>query len=155
MFFICRIELCYEWLAELKLDSNKLENLPSVLSKCSRLQYLSAQNNSLCELPQEFSHLKALREINLGYNRFVFHFSVYHKSGQSIQTFLETISRFDAFPSCLYELPALEIVGLASNKLSVLEPENLQKLRRLAVLDVRNNNIGIMPPEIGLLNQLK
>jgi Leucine-rich repeat (LRR) protein len=44
---------------------------------------------------------------------------------------------------------------MASNKIVVLEHVKLEKMKRLAVLDVSNNNIAQMPPEIGLLTQLK
>jgi len=63
--------------------------------------------------------------------------------------------RFTSVPDCLYEIPALEILSLASNKLVALDHVRLEKMKRLSVFDVSNNNIVQMPPEIGLLTQLR
>lgn len=63
------MELLCEFLTELKLDFNRLTTLPPSLGRCSRLQYLSFQNNQIDLLPEELSGLKNLREINMGYNK--------------------------------------------------------------------------------------
>lgn len=66
-----RIDLLFDNLVELKVDFNRLTSLPPCLGRCSRLQYLSFQNNQIGTLPDEFEGLKNLREINMGYNKFV------------------------------------------------------------------------------------
>ena len=63
--------------------------------------------------------------------------------------------RFTEIPPCLYELPVLEIVIAPDNKIADIQMEGLEKLRRLAVLDLRNNDIRHAPPELGLLTQLR
>lgn len=44
---------------------------------------------------------------------------------------------------------------LITNKIETIDLEGLGKLPMLAVLDLRNNNIGHVPPELGLLTQLR
>ncbi|CAG7816881.1 unnamed protein product [Allacma fusca] len=120
-----------EFINELKLDGNKLTALPTCIGRFSRLQFLSFQGNQIVELPVEFGKLQNLREINLSYNR--------------IQT----------FPTCLYEMKRLEIVFAADNKMTTLDVANLLEMKNLTVLDVRNNNISQLPPELGTMTQLK
>lgn len=44
---------------------------------------------------------------------------------------------------------------VVNNKVEKIDLEGLNKLPMLAVLDLRNNNIAQVPPELGLLTQLK
>ncbi|CAL8130660.1 unnamed protein product [Orchesella dallaii] len=125
------MEMLCEFLTELKIDFNRLTSLPPCLGRCRRLQYLSFQNNQIASLPDEFADLNKLREINFGYNKFT------------------------SIPECLYTLRCLEIIIAISNKIDTINLEGLNKLPMLAVLDLSNNNIAQVPPELGLLTQLK
>jgi len=62
---------------------------------------------------------------------------------------------FTSIPECLYSLRCLEIIIAISNKVDAVNLEGLNKLPMLAVLDLSNNNIAQVPPELGLLTQLK
>lgn len=63
--------------------------------------------------------------------------------------------RFEELPACLYELPLVEIIIAANNKINCVDVKGLEKLTMLAVLDLRNNSISHIPPELGLLTQLR
>ncbi len=63
--------------------------------------------------------------------------------------------RFQSIPECIYDLPALEIIIGTNNKVNLIEADKLNRLSRLAVLDLSNNNISHLPPELGLMSQLK
>lgn len=58
-------------------------------------------------------------------------------------------------PPCVYEMEGLEILVARDNKITVINVEGLSKLKRITVLDLANNNIGYVPPELGNLKQLR
>lgn len=49
----------------------------------------------------------------------------------------------------------LEILLFNDNKLEEINVEELAKLTRLATLNLSNNNIGFVPPQLGNLTQLR
>ena len=55
----------------------------------------------------------------------------------------------------LYKLPKLEILFVNDNKLDNIDAAGLKQLPALATLDLQNNNISQVPPELGLCTQLK
>ncbi len=120
-------------LFEVNLSANRLESVASWLgSMCAaKLQYLNLANNKLVSLPGDISQLSQLREVSLAYNR------------------------FEEVPSCLYSCPKLETIVLCGNKVVRIDVEGLSKLEMLAVLDLQNNSIDHVPPELGNLKQLR
>ena len=58
-------------------------------------------------------------------------------------------------PEVLYKLPKLEIVFVNDNKIDSIDAEGLKQLPALATLDLQNNSISQIPPELGLCTQLK
>lgn len=63
--------------------------------------------------------------------------------------------RFTKLPSVLYSFPKLEIIFANDNKVETIEAEGLKKLSALATLDLQNNNVAQVPPELGLCTQIK
>lgn len=49
----------------------------------------------------------------------------------------------------------LEILMLNDNSLTEINIEGLQKLSRLATLNLSNNSISFVPPELGNMTQIK
>ena len=41
------------------------------------------------------------------------------------------------------------------NRITTIDVEGLKNLTKLAILDVGNNNIGTVPPELGLLTNIR
>lgn len=115
----------------LKLGNNQLTALTPSIYEYENLQILELEGNMLSNLPEELGMLKFLRELNIGDNVFV------------------------RIPNCVYELKKLQILLVANNRLEQLDVKNLGNLKILTHLDVSNNNIRHIPPELGNLTQLK
>lgn len=118
-------------LLELNLSQNHLKSVPNFLSTCVRLQYMELSRNLLTDLPECFGQLSTLRELVLSNNQ------------------------FSNIPSCVYNLDNLEILLVADNKLKKIDVDNLKFLKRLATLDLSNNNIDQVPPELGNMKQIR
>lgn len=123
--------LVSDHLKELNLGFNKLQSVHADIGLFFKLSTLDLRNNMLSDLPAEMSSLQELREVILSFNRFT------------------------QLPSVLYSLPKLEILFANDNKIEALEPEGIKRLSALATLDLQNNNIGQVPPELGLCQQIK
>lgn len=55
----------------------------------------------------------------------------------------------------IYELPILEILFLNNNKLKEIDAEKIVKMKHLTTLNLQNNDIGRIAPELGKATQLK
>lgn len=62
--------------------------------------------------------------------------------------------RFEAVPSSLYGSAGLEILIARDNKITAIDAAGLASIPRLATLDLANNNIESVPPQLGLLRLL-
>lgn len=122
-----------ETLTQLLLTSNMLSSLPPELSQCKHLQYMELSKNQLSDLPITFSDFKNMREIVINSNR------------------------FSNLPRCIYEMDKLEILLAADNQITEVNVSSdaLARLKNLAVLDLRNNSIMTVPPELGNFTQLR
>ena len=69
-------------------------------------------------------------------------------------TFL-ILNRFSEIPDCVYKLPSLEILIARDNRLTSVNVSGLSQLRGLATLDLANNDINHIPPELGNMTQLR
>lgn len=118
-------------LTELDFSFNRLTVIPSFLGQAVHLQYLNLQGNQLDDLPMELSSCKHLRELNISQNRLT------------------------KIPDCVYGWERCEILVATDNSIAQIDVANLGKLERLATLDLRNNSIGHVPPELGNLSQLR
>lgn len=117
---------------DLKLTSNLLTNLPEwVGKKYERLQTLDLSKNCLLSLPLTFGLFIYLRDINISFNRFT------------------------ELPECIYEISSLEIIEANDNLLTKIDVSSLKKLKRLAVLNLANNNIDSVPAELGTLTNIR
>nr|CAD7455508.1 unnamed protein product [Timema tahoe] len=118
-------------LTDLNLSCNSLTSVPKEIVKLWHLQYLALDRNMLTDLPQELATMDKLRELVLSYNK------------------------FQDIPECVYDLKGLEILAMRGNKLSTISVAGLARLKRLAVLDLADNNISQVPPQLGNLTQLR
>ncbi|KAH6941164.1 hypothetical protein HPB50_014463 [Hyalomma asiaticum] len=118
-------------MTELNLSFNKLTALPGFLCLATRLTFLDLRNNQLSDLPGEMSVLSNVRELNLSFNR------------------------FSRIPEVVTSWESLEILFASDNKIEELDMTRLQKLKQIAVLDLRNNSILQVPPELGNMRQLR
>ena len=120
-------------LFELNLSYNKIsEGLPgTILEKGIHLQYLNLSSNQLSNIPAEISKLTNLREICLSFNK------------------------FRSIPTSLQECEKLETLLINDNQIQEINVEGLRKLNFLAVIDLSNNDIQHVPPELGTLTQIR
>jgi len=118
-------------LYEINMSSNKLSKIPSIIALGELVQFLDFSNNKLADLPAEISGLTHLREIIL------------------------SVNQFRAVPDCLYDCQKLETILIANNQISNIEVAKLSKLSKLAILDLQNNAIQTVPPELGNLTQIR
>ncbi|KAH3694443.1 leucine-rich repeat-containing protein 40-like [Dreissena polymorpha] len=125
------IMLVSDHLKELNLGFNRLPKLHPDIGLYFRLTFLDLRNNLLTDLPSDMSSLKELREIILSFNRFT------------------------KLPSVVYSLPKLEILFANDNKLGSIEADGINRLSCLATLDLQNNSIGQVPPELGNCTHIK
>ncbi|XP_073259571.1 leucine-rich repeat-containing protein 40-like [Porites lutea] len=118
-------------LTDLNVSLNKISSLPSEFGCLSKLSSLNLSINQLSDLPDSFSRLTTLREINISNNR------------------------FKNLPSVLYSLKSLEIILASGNQIQVIEVESLLPMSSLSTLDLQNNDIAQVPPQLGNVTQLR
>ncbi|KAK2578306.1 hypothetical protein KPH14_002582 [Odynerus spinipes] len=96
-----------------------------------RLQTLDLSKNYLLSLPPTIGLFKYLRDINISFNRFT------------------------ELPEHIYEISTLETIEANDNLLTKIDASSLKKLKRLAVLNLANNNIDSVPAELGNLTNIR
>ncbi|KAK0045480.1 leucine-rich repeat-containing protein 40 [Biomphalaria pfeifferi] len=116
---------------ELNLGVNKLTQLNPRIGNFSKLQMLDLRSNQLSDLPSELSSLISLRELIISSNR------------------------FNKLPTVVFELKKLEILFANDNRIAQLDHTGFLKLDKLGTLDLQNNDLSQIPPEIGNCTWLK
>lgn len=118
--------------ADLKLTSNQLTHISEwICEKYKYLQILDLSKNYLESLPSNIGLLKYLQELNISFNR------------------------YKEIPESVYDVSSLEILIANDNLITNIDILSLQKLQKLTILNLANNNIGYIPPELGNLKNLR
>ncbi|KAM7106964.1 leucine-rich repeat-containing protein 40 isoform 2-T2 [Ciconia maguari] len=97
----------------------------------NQLNEVPPRNNFLTSLPEEMEALTRLQIINLSFNR------------------------FKEFPSVLYRIVALETILLSNNQVGSIDPLQLKMMDKLGTLDLQNNDLLQVPPELGNCETLR
>ncbi|GFR82517.1 leucine-rich repeat-containing protein 40 [Elysia marginata] len=118
-------------LTEINIGINKLTQVHPYIAQFDKLLLLDLRNNQLSDLPAQLASLTVLRELVLSCNR------------------------FKHVPAVVYSLAGLEILFANDNQICEVNVEGLLKLQRLATLDLQNNDIAQVPPELGNCHWLK
>jgi Leucine-rich repeat (LRR) protein len=139
-------------LRHLSLYDNKLSFIPSELSCLSNLTHLNLSSNQITHLSNQINKLTQLQYLNLSCNRLT-EFpddisSLLHLSGLWIYN-----NKLNQFPSQLP--PNLVRLNLNWNLITSIPSTILFSLTRLEILDLSNNQITILPTQIGLLTSLQ
>ncbi|NXS49267.1 LRC40 protein, partial [Balaeniceps rex] len=116
---------------DVNLGFNKISSISLELCMLHKLTHLDIRNNFLTSLPEEMEALTRLQIINLSFNR------------------------FKVFPSVLYHIVELETVLLSNNQVGSIDPLQLKKMDRLGTLDLQNNDLLQVPPELGNCETLR
>lgn len=69
--------------------------------------------------------------------------------------FISVDHRFKSFPEVLYQMVSLETILLGNNQVGSVDPTGLMKLVHLSTLDLSNNDLLCVPPELGLCSSLR
>ncbi|KAJ6662635.1 hypothetical protein lerEdw1_011772 [Lerista edwardsae] len=120
-----RIVELRESVCDISFGFNKLSSISLEICMLHRLTDLDVRNNNLTSLPDEMEALARLRIINLAFNR------------------------FKIFPGVLYRIPTLETILLANNQVGSLDPKHIKNMDKLGTLDLQNNDLLQIPPELG------
>ena len=88
-------------------------------------------NNILEDLPSSLSSCSQLRSLIISFNCFT------------------------VLPPVLYDCSSLETLLASDNQIMVIDVEGFLKLKSLMTLDLSNNDIVQVPPQLGLVNWLK
>ncbi|KAK7497646.1 hypothetical protein BaRGS_00011041 [Batillaria attramentaria] len=113
----------------LNLCNKHLQKVPKAIGKLEFICQLNLKNNHLKRLPPELTHLFQLQVLNLGNNE------------------------FEEFPQLLQHLYNLEKLHFFGNKIYEIHPSCLNGFRNLSFLNLNNNRLSYLPPEIcNLLN---
>uniref|UniRef100_A0A8C0GWR2 Leucine-rich repeat-containing protein 40 n=1 Tax=Chelonoidis abingdonii TaxID=106734 RepID=A0A8C0GWR2_CHEAB len=120
-----RIVELKESVCDVNLGFNKLSSISLELCVLHKLTHLDIRNNFLTSLPEEMEALIRLQIINLCFNR------------------------FKIFPNVLYCIPTLETILLSNNQVGSIDPLQLRKMDKLGTLDLQNNDLLQVPPELG------
>ncbi|KAL7984993.1 hypothetical protein Chor_003563 [Crotalus horridus] len=126
-----RIVELKESVSDINFSFNKLSSVSLELCMLHRLTHLDLRNNILTSLPDEMEALAKLRIINLAFNR------------------------FKIFPNVLYHILTLEAILLGNNQIGSLDPQQLKKMEKLSTLDLQNNDLLHIPPELGNCENLR
>lgn len=63
--------------------------------------------------------------------------------------------RFTELPEDIYEISTLETLEANDNLIANIDVSLLKKLKRLAILNLANNNIDNVPAELGNLTNIR
>ncbi|XP_056131788.1 leucine-rich repeat-containing protein 40 isoform X2 [Lampris incognitus] len=126
-----RLVMFQSSVSELNLGFNRLTCCSPEICMLLQLTHLDFRNNKLDELPSDMKNLTRLRSVVLSSNRFKY------------------------FPDVLYQVVSLETVLLSDNQVGGIDPCRLRQLVNLSTLDLSNNDLLNIPPELGLCTNLR
>ncbi|KAJ8676424.1 hypothetical protein QAD02_012211 [Eretmocerus hayati] len=140
-------------LTNLVLHSNAIKKLPNSIKSLSKLKVFDCSRNKLEELPSGFDSLPQLMTLNLGSNLLC------DLPSQLANNKLCNVdlshNKFEVFPDlCYAELTHLAEIRVNDNLIKEIPP-NLNVLPALKLLDLGNNKISVVPGELADCAKLK
>ncbi|XP_020144492.1 leucine-rich repeat-containing protein 40 isoform X3 [Microcebus murinus] len=114
-----------EMVSDVNLSFNKLSFISLELCMLQKLTFLDLRNNVLNSLPEEMESLIRLQVINLSFNR------------------------FKILPEVLYRILSLETVLISNNQIGSVDAQKMKTMENLTTLDLQNNDLLHIPPELG------
>lgn len=123
--------LLHKTVVDVNISSNRLTKLPVEMQMMVNVTRLDLGSNALSDLPSEFEMMTEMRELVISYNRFV------------------------KMPDVVYTLTRLEIILANDNQIGSIDVTGLKRLSRISTLDLQNNDIGEVPPELGTITTLR
>jgi Leucine-rich repeat (LRR) protein len=118
-------------LTEIVAGYNRLTAIPPAIGNLRRLTVLDVRNNQLRTLPSELALCGELRDLVLSFNR------------------------FSRIPPVVYQLKKLEHIIADDNQITAIDVEGLKQLPMIQTLDLQNNSVAQVPPQLGTISTLK
>ncbi|TFK91615.1 adenylate cyclase-like protein [Polyporus arcularius HHB13444] len=124
----------------LDLSCNRIGDLEDAgLDRIPQLRHLKLQNNRMENLPIYFAHLRELRDLNISNNKFKRIVPVVCEI-TSLVDLDASFNSIQELPEELGQLTDLDTLTIVGNEVSKI-PEQCSNLRNLRVLDCRRNHI--------------
>lgn len=160
-------------LREVHLAENHCSGPLPPFAGCSNLEVLDLHSNSFASLPEEMSEYRSLRRLDVSANKITKfprldlpNLTSLNVSSNQIDvdnlitnlvapTLVDldiSMCRINGLPDMRSKLPSLRMLIAYDNQISTLEVESL---RGLEVLDLRNNDLRSLPAELSLLGLKK
>lgn len=117
--------------SDINFGFNKLPSISLQLCMLQRLTHVDFRNNVLTYLPPEMEALLKLQSIILSFNR------------------------FKTFPEVLYRISTLDTILFSNNQIGSVDPLQLKRMPNLTTLDLQNNDLLQVPPELGNCENLR
>ncbi|KAI4139947.1 MAG: hypothetical protein L6R39_006032 [Caloplaca ligustica] len=136
---------CWE-LEILDLHGNLLTGLPEELSKCSRLRELDVSDNRISQLPSIY--LPNLTTLSVSSNQIEVESLVSNLTAPRLVDLDISMCRIGRLPDLRSRFPCLTTLTAFGNRISMLDVESV---RGLEVLDLKNNDLISLPPELSLI----
>jgi Leucine-rich repeat (LRR) protein len=148
-----------ENLKALLIDSNKIRTIPQNVALLKNLRIFSAKNNMLSEYPTALHSLTKLKELDLSVNRLkeippgigTLRNLKILKLNSNWKNKLNTQHLFKE----IHHLENLEELILYSCQAIKSIPKTIGQLSRLKILDVDNNLLRDLPPELASMKHLR
>lgn len=131
------------------IRSNALTTLSDDVSACSKLRALDVSNNKLTGLPAALC-LPDLRTLTLSLNCITNINSVVAMTAPHLTTLDISGNRIPHLPPLQLKFPELESLLANSNSITEISAEAVKGLK---ILELKSNDIKVLPPELGLLDQ--
>lgn len=161
-------------LESLKLNKNKIDNIPDEIKKLSRLKNLDLGENcinkispylgqltelttvhlgknNLMSLPETLVHLTKLYSLNLSFNKFK---EIPQHLPNSLRVLNLANNQIVGSKNDFKYALNLEELNLSNNKLNTLSG-NIATLTNLRVLNLHNNNLKVLPNELARLHNIE
>ncbi|XP_021798556.1 leucine-rich repeat-containing protein 40 isoform X3 [Papio anubis] len=114
--------------------------------KSNIITSINFSKNQLCEIPKRMVELKEMvSDVNLSFNKLSF-ISLELCMLQKL-TFLDL--RFKMLPEVLYRIFTLETILISNNQVGSVDPQKMKMMENLTTLDLQNNDLLQIPPELG------
>ncbi|XP_030289354.1 leucine-rich repeat-containing protein 40 [Sparus aurata] len=138
-------------LQKLNLSHNKLRCLPDSLAHLTNVKLLDCSNNHLTDIPASLSEMRAMEQLYLRHNKLRLLPKLPAPMLKELYVGNNQIEQLEAEQmACLTSIALLE---LRDNKIKII-PEEIASLSTLTRLDLTNNDITILPASLSLLPNL-
>ncbi|KPA13067.1 leucine rich repeat protein [Candidatus Magnetomorum sp. HK-1] len=139
-------------LKTLKLNGNRLKQLPLNLDKMTSLETLYLNNNEFTEFPSIITKLSHLTILNL-YQNSISSLPINMNNYSSLQELNLSNNELEILSDGIGQLTALISLSIASNMLSSISLE-IGSLKKLTNLSLENNVLSSLPASISQLESL-